>query len=129
MVKINLIAPVVDIDPTRGYTFISSKDNPHDLEQSVIDTLDPLSYYYVTETTEGGGGTLPPIEIEVIKKYTHTQSTASTTWVIVHNLGGEFNVQAYSGINPLEPNTVSYDSANQVTLTFLTPQSGKAIVG
>lgn len=58
--------------------------------------------------------------------YVHDQTSPSSTWVIVHNLNGYPNITTVdSGGNELHGG-VDYDSLNQITVTFSSPQTGKA---
>jgi hypothetical protein len=68
--------------------------------------------------------------------YSHTQSSANTTWVVNHNLNAK-----YLSVTPVYPNNVSmvgtydfpnitYNNANSLTLTFNSALTGNvAIVG
>jgi hypothetical protein len=58
--------------------------------------------------------------------YTHYQSSASTTWVIVHNLGYNPIVRVFIGNQEVQPLSITHDSTNQVTITFNTAQVGYA---
>lgn len=55
-----------------------------------------------------------------------TQSMASTTWVIVHNLNGFPNVSTVDSLGNEMHGGVEWDSPDQITVTFSTPTSGKA---
>lgn len=56
--------------------------------------------------------------------YTHYQTSASATWVIIHGLGYNPIVRVFSGTNEIQPASVVHNSINQVTITF-----NSAIVG
>lgn len=58
--------------------------------------------------------------------YTYYQSTASTTWVITHNLGYNPIVRVFIGTQEVQPVSISHDSIDQVTITFSTAQVGYA---
>ena len=58
--------------------------------------------------------------------YVHRQDTASSTWVIVHGLGKFPSVTVVDSGNSVVVGTVTYDSPNQVTITFEASFSGKA---
>jgi len=58
--------------------------------------------------------------------YTFYQNTASSTWEITHNLGYNPIVRTFVGNQEVQPLTTTFDSANQLTLTFATPQVGYA---
>ena len=56
--------------------------------------------------------------------YTHYQSSASTSWVIMHSLGYNPIVRVFIGNQEVQPASITHDSTNQVTITFSTPQVG-----
>jgi len=58
--------------------------------------------------------------------YTHFQSTASSSWVILHNLGYTPIIRVFIGNNEVQPLSIVHDSNNQVTISFSTPQVGYA---
>lgn len=69
--------------------------------------------------------------------YTHTQSTASTEWVILHNLGGsgghgipiiDVLVSENGNMVKMMPEDITIVDQYTATLTFSSPQSGVAIV-
>lgn len=68
--------------------------------------------------------------------YRHTQSVASTTWSITHNLDTPSPVvdvwilQGSPAVyTKVIPQNVSYPDNNSVTITFSTAQTGRAIIG
>ena len=60
--------------------------------------------------------------------YEHSQVLAATTWVIVHNLGKRPSVSVMDTSGDEVHGDVSYDTVNQVTLSFSAPFSGTAIL-
>jgi hypothetical protein len=58
--------------------------------------------------------------------YTHTQSSAASTWVIVHNLGCRPSVTIVDSGGNVQIGEVLYDSGNQVTVTFAAAFGGYA---
>lgn len=58
--------------------------------------------------------------------YTHSQGTPSDTWVIVHNLSKRPSIVVVDSGNTEVVGTYTYDSINQVTLTFNGSFSGTA---
>lgn len=64
----------------------------------------------------GGGGS----------SFSFTQSIASSTWVIVHNLGAPVSVTVQDSTNTEVEVETHFDSINQVTLKFSAPESGSA---
>lgn len=61
-------------------------------------------------------------EIEAIKgtdkNYLHTQTTASDTWVITHNLNKYPSITVIDSTGAEVIGEIQYDSLNQVTITF-----------
>ena len=56
--------------------------------------------------------------------YTHYQSEASTSWVVIHGLGYNPIVRVFIGNQEVQPATITHDSTNQTTITFSTAQVG-----
>lgn len=74
------------------------------------------AYYIFTEISGTDGD----------KKYTHEQSSASSTWTINHNLNKKPAVSVVDSLENVVLCEVEYTSLNQVVLTFDSPYSGKA---
>lgn len=60
------------------------------------------------------------------KHYRFVQSTASDSWVIAHNLGKYPSVTVVDSAGSRVFGNVSYDSLDQITITFSAPFSGEA---
>lgn len=58
--------------------------------------------------------------------YVHDQAVPSDTWVITHSLGYQPNVTVVDSALTTIEGGISYDSANQITLTFTYSFAGKA---
>jgi hypothetical protein len=58
--------------------------------------------------------------------YTHVQSTPSTTWVIVHNLGYNPVVRTEDSLGGDMEGVITHDTLNQLTILFSEPISGTA---
>jgi hypothetical protein len=58
--------------------------------------------------------------------YTFYQSSASTTWTIVHNLGYNPIVRVFIGNQEVQPTTITFTDTNTAVVTFDTPQVGMA---
>lgn len=76
---------------------------------------------------------LPAIWIPLtqeITAYTHTQSTPSTSWTIVHNLNtSDIHVQIFNSDNVFViPDEITILGPNSCTVTFSGNQDGKAVV-
>lgn len=53
------------------------------------------------------------------------QTNPSTTWTINHGLGRQPIVRVFVGNQEVQPDTVTFDSMDTVTVTFSTPQVGQ----
>lgn len=60
------------------------------------------------------------------KHFTYNQIAASSTWVITHNLNKYPSVSVIDTASTTVIGAVTYDSLNQLTLTFSAAFSGKA---
>jgi hypothetical protein len=63
-----------------------------------------------------------------VDKYTFDQQVASTTWIVIHNLG---KFPAYISLDSAGDQVIGntqYDSPNQFTITFSAPISGKVYI-
>lgn len=58
--------------------------------------------------------------------YSHTQTSASATWTVVHNLNCKPSVTIVDSAGNVQIGEVLYDSDNQITLTFAAAFSGFA---
>lgn len=58
--------------------------------------------------------------------YEHFQTNPSTTWTIAHGLGRYPIIRVFIGNQEVQPATVTFDSLNQVTLTFSQAYVGQA---
>lgn len=57
--------------------------------------------------------------------FEYTQTTPSTTWTITHFLGRYPIVRVFVGNQEIQPASITFDSLNQVTLTFSQPYVGQ----
>ena len=60
------------------------------------------------------------------KNYVHYQSSPSATWTIIHNLAKKPAVVVVDSADEVVYGEITYDSDNQVTLTFAGSFSGRA---
>jgi hypothetical protein len=58
--------------------------------------------------------------------YEFFQTNPSTSWVIPHALGRYPIVRVFIGNQEVQPASVTFDTMDQVTITFSTPQVGQA---
>ena len=88
--------------------------------QIQIDFAAPFQGSAVILTGNQDGNVAPNYAFE------YFQTTPSTTWVITHGLGRYPIVRVFVGNQEVQPATVTFDSINQVTLTFSSAQVGQA---
>jgi 2-phosphoglycerate kinase len=62
--------------------------------------------------------------------YLHTQSVAGSTWTVSHGIGQKFcNVTVVDGSDQvIIPNSITFDSTSQLTVTFTSAIAGKVVV-
>ena len=58
--------------------------------------------------------------------YTHNQSSPSTQWTVVHNLGFKPNVTVFNSAGDIVEGHIVHNSSNQLTLQFSATMSGTA---
>lgn len=58
--------------------------------------------------------------------YEHYQTTPSTSWVVTHGLGRYPVIRVFVGNQEVQPLSITFDSTNQVTITFSTTLAGQA---
>lgn len=58
--------------------------------------------------------------------YTHYELSASDTWVINHGLGREPIVRVFIGNQEVQPASITFNTSNQLTITFNMSYSGVA---
>jgi hypothetical protein len=61
--------------------------------------------------------------------YTHSQTSSSATWTITHNLGRYPSVTVVDTGNTVIIGSVTYNSENQLTVTFFSGGSALATTG
>jgi len=66
------------------------------------------------------------VTYNTVATYTHTQNPAATSWVIEHNLNKHPSVTVVTGVGVVIIADVTYDSADQLTITLLQADTGKA---
>lgn len=58
--------------------------------------------------------------------FTYYQSTAATTWTILHNLGYNPITRIFIGNQEVQPATITHPNVNETVITFTTAQAGYA---
>jgi hypothetical protein len=74
------------------------------------------------------GPTGPTGPMGTVSNYVHTQNTISNAWVINHNLGIYPAVVVMDSSNAQCEGTITYNTLNQMTITFSAAFSGTAYV-
>jgi len=99
------------------------------LEAAYLHSLQPHAVTPSVKTINGnsivGSG---DIVITPDKHYMHIQGSASTVWVIPHNLNKYPSVRVFTGFGDEVVGDVVYDSVNQVTITFSAVFAGRAFL-
>ena len=83
--------------------------------QVIVDQDSPNQV--VVRASAGAGNT---------RRHEHTQGQASDTWVIAHTLGGKPSVTIVDSADTHVVGDVTYNSTNQITVSFTAAFSGKA---
>jgi hypothetical protein len=73
--------------------------------------------------TQGAVGPTGPVQTLA---YLHTQGSASSTWVITHNLGFHPNVTVQDSAGNIVEGEIAYTNTNSLTVSFSAGFSGKA---
>jgi hypothetical protein len=109
VVEVNAVAPVIEIFTTP--VILETTTTPSQIVE------------VVTEGPQGppgdGGGDI---------NFVYSQNTPQSQWVIVHNLGKFPSVSVVDSAQTHVEGDVQYDSVNQLTLSFASGFSGKAIL-
>jgi hypothetical protein len=61
------------------------------------------------------------------EEYVHNQAIPSAAWIIEHNLGGYPSITVIDSANSQVEGDVVFDSTNQITVSFSSAFSGKAV--
>lgn len=78
---------------------------------------------YIIELEKSNGSVIP---IEFAQSFRHIQSVNSDTWVVIHNLGFRPSVTIIDLDGDVVNGDITYDTNNQLTLTFAQPIKGEA---
>jgi len=122
-----------------NYILITNAQNPSNwavfiVTNVVVNGLQP-TFFDITLTYVDGLGSLVDTDLYLVsllqitgadadKNFTYEQVVPSASWVIIHNLSKYPAVSVFDGAGVLVEGTVTYDTVNQVTLTFSTAISG-----
>ncbi len=98
--------------PTSGGTLIINQDG-----------FQTLSLVGNTLTISGSESS---VDLDLDKNYVHNQIASSSTWSIAHNLNKFVSVSVVDSAGTLVVGDISYVDANNITITFSAPFSGKA---
>ncbi len=108
VVEVEAVAPVIEIFTTP--VILETTTTPSQIVE------------VVTEGPQGPPGYGGDIN------FVHFQNTPQSQWVIVHNLGKFPSVSVVDSAQTHVEGGVHYDSVNQLTLSFASGFSGKAIL-
>ncbi len=116
--------PTAPSDPQEGWPWFDTSD-PTNIKLKFF-----IGGTWVTGLANVQAG--PPSQSNVDKEV-FTQSVAATTWTVNHSLDSdELSVTCIdTSTSPdtiMIPDTVEFTSTSVVTITFLTPQAGKAVL-
>jgi hypothetical protein len=68
------------------------------------------------------------VQEQVRENYVHDQQVASNSWVVIHELNKFPSVSIVNTANQVVVGDITYNSLNQLTITFTSPISGKAYI-
>lgn len=68
------------------------------------------------------------VQEQVRENYVHDQQVASNSWVVPHSLNKFPSVSVVNTANQTIVGDITYNSLNQLTITFTSPISGKAYI-
>ena len=94
-------------------------------KQSKLDSRDSI----IISKPDGSTKNLTVSALKGTPNYTHTQSAASATWTITHNLNKFPSVTVIDSGDSVVQGEILYNSANQLTLTFYAGGSTSAFSG
>jgi len=94
-------------------------------KQSKLDSRDSI----IISKPDGSTKNLTVNALKGTPNYTHTQSAASATWTITHNLNKFPSVTVIDSGDSVVQGEILYNSANQLTLTFYAGGSTSAFSG
>jgi hypothetical protein len=73
-----------------------------------------------------GPGGLVAGDIPALVSYTHTQSAASSSWTITHNLKFKPNVTVFDSAGTMVEGSITHTTINSLTIAFSATISGTA---
>ena len=96
---------------------VSLQDVEDAIANAALDTTDDL-----TEGTTNKYFTVNRVS------YAHTQGSASSSWVITHNLGFKPNVTVVDSAGNIVEGEIAYTNSNSLTVSFASAFSGNAYI-
>lgn len=115
------------VEPVENNTTISPVVNNLEVVEITNTVITAPVVQNITITAPGPQGPQGPQGDNNIF-YTHTQGIPSLAWVINHNLDGYPTAVVFDSANTQCEGTYSYQSPNQMTITFTAPFSGIAYI-
>lgn len=110
----------VTVYDTSNRVVIPSEITVDSASQVTVDFGSPVQGKVVIVTGHFDG------QVKPTYAYEHYQTTPSTTWVIPHALGRYPIIRVFIGNQEVQPASITFDSLDQVTVTFSTAQVGQA---
>lgn len=113
--------PTAPSDPELGMTWLDTSDPANVRLRMYVNGV----FIVILNNLAGGAPSQSAVDLVV-----HTQVNPSTTWAVIHNIGTrDVVVQVWDENDQLMlPDTASVIDPDQLLVTFLNPQAGKALV-
>ena len=105
---------------------VKDKTDPLKIEGLQNDATDPDKYLSIDSSNIIKYRTGAQLFAAIATTYVHTQGSSSAAWVVTHNLDKFPSATVVDSAGTVVIGVVTYDSLNQVTLTFKATFSGKA---
>lgn len=117
--NLNTTSVSVTVYDTNGYVIIPDEVIIISDTQVQVIFAAPIQGTAIVLTGYFDGQPLPSYSFE------YTQTNPSTSWVIAHGLGRYPIVRVFIGNQEVQPATVTFDTINQITITFSSAQVGQ----
>ena len=111
------------IQGTRGLQGTQGLQGPSISQQQITDALQGVE---VTDSDQVAEGLVNLYFTKARVSYAHTQGSASSSWVISHNLGFQPNVTIIDSAGNIVEGEIAFTNTNSLTASFSTAFSGKA---
>lgn len=115
------------VEPINNNTVVSPVINTVEVTEITNTVITAPVVQNITITAPGPQGPQGPQGDNNVF-YTHTQGIPAASWVITHNLDGYPTAVVFDSAGTQCEGTYSYQSPNQMTITFTAPFSGTAYI-